>query len=333
MLRFFSPTSCRLSPFFVSPSHSPHLSRSIIVIQAIHASLQPGAPTLYVLLGLRKRSCFFEGWETGTRGKVNWLKRYFCWLEPSLTVTLISVISASATDFWLHPGTAERPPYFTCSQLHYLIGYMQIGPKLKATCEGSPRGIVYAHKHTHKLTSQYVSSSWIISAILGKAQHLPGDPHFHSVRFFAGCKNRFFPRNQAFVIRYQSAKSPDQIKPDLLSILWLHCFLRAGKLSLLRNQMFSMGFITVYKVPWTSYHAVKGQRREATALKIYIMVKYKITAEVWEFVFNYFVRTLLVTILSPSSKSISPIWQRLSARPLSSQCWRPAVILEIPPLS
>lgn len=135
----------RLSPCFVYPC----LSRSIIVIQAIHARLQCG---LFVWVGTR--SCF-EALETETWGKVG---------EGQLIRKILLLIRAIThchnyqchqlvcNEFLLHPGTAERPPYFTRSQLHYLIGYMQIGPKLKATCKGTPRGTVL-YTHTHTLTS------------------------------------------------------------------------------------------------------------------------------------------------------------------------------------
>lgn len=62
------PLISSLCPPTYSPPN-PHLSRSITVIQAIHARLQRGYPAPCFWLGLRKRSCFFEGWETGTRGE------------------------------------------------------------------------------------------------------------------------------------------------------------------------------------------------------------------------------------------------------------------------
>lgn len=84
----------------------------------------------------------------------NWLGRLFCWLEPSLSVTIISAISPSAMNFCSIPGQtnvlcmpvayvcAVSPCYLTHSQLLCLIGYMQIGPKLKATSKGTTRGTV-----------------------------------------------------------------------------------------------------------------------------------------------------------------------------------------------
>ncbi len=62
------------------------------------------------------RSCF-EAWEMETVGrweKVNWLGRYFCWLEPSLSVTIISVISSSAMNFCCIPGQTHAPTMSGC---------------------------------------------------------------------------------------------------------------------------------------------------------------------------------------------------------------------------
>lgn len=145
----FALTACCLSSFFAARPTQPPSVKVNNCDSGYSRSSPTWIPTPCFWLGLSERVVFFllKAVRQGHGGKVNWLERYFCWLDPSLTVTIISVISASATDFWLHPGTAERPPYFTCSQLHYLIGYMQIGPKLKATCEGSPLGMVLAHKH------------------------------------------------------------------------------------------------------------------------------------------------------------------------------------------
>ena len=109
------------------------------------------------------------GRETGGGGgKVNWLGRYFCWLEPSISVTIISVISSSAANFCCILGQTNALCVCLCvcvcslltlshthCQLLYLIGYMQIGPKLKATCKGTPHGTVlytHTHRHTHTHT-------------------------------------------------------------------------------------------------------------------------------------------------------------------------------------
>lgn len=92
------------------------------------------------------RTCS-EAWEMGTGGiwgEVNWLERYFCWLEPSLSVTIISVISPSATHFCCILGREGCPSCIAHSPLLHLIGYMQIGTKLKVTSEETPRGTDFA---------------------------------------------------------------------------------------------------------------------------------------------------------------------------------------------
>lgn len=73
----------------------PCQPRSIIIIQTIHADLQCGC------LSCRDKEFVWEPgrWRHGWGRKVNWLGRYFCWLEPSVSVTIISVISSSATHF------------------------------------------------------------------------------------------------------------------------------------------------------------------------------------------------------------------------------------------
>lgn len=93
----------------------PCLSRSIIVIQAIHARFQCGR------LSCGDKKLFWSLGDGDRRrwGKVNWLERYFCWLEPSLSVTIISVISSSATNFCCILGqtdalrTSHTPNYTT----------------------------------------------------------------------------------------------------------------------------------------------------------------------------------------------------------------------------
>lgn len=86
--------------------------RSMIDIQAIHAHLQCGH------LSRGDRKLFWSRRDRG-RGEVNWLERYFCWLKPSLSVTIISVISSSATNFCCILGrtntlsTSHAPNYST----------------------------------------------------------------------------------------------------------------------------------------------------------------------------------------------------------------------------
>lgn len=158
-----------------SPYH--RLSRSIIVIQAIHAHLQCGR----LLCG--DKELFWRRGDGDRRrwGKVNWLGRYFCWLEPSLSVTIISVISSSAAHFCCILGQTNALCMFVCvqgsacylthSQLLYLIGYMQIGPKLQATCKGTPHGtVLYTQTHTHPRTQTYITRYDVFSLNLQLSQ-------------------------------------------------------------------------------------------------------------------------------------------------------------------
>lgn len=97
-------------------------------------------------------------------------------------------------EFLLHPGTDCRPPYITYSQLHYLIGYMQIGPKLKATCKGTPRGTVLythiptpTHTHTHIDIMQYYFFSFNLQLSQWEACHLPSLLNINLLQF-PGCR-------------------------------------------------------------------------------------------------------------------------------------------------
>lgn len=132
------------------------LSRSAIVIHAFRACLQCGC------LSCQDRSCF-EAWKTemgSGEGQsirkilraISQCRNYQChqlvcnnffpasWDRPTPSVRVRMCVNASVI----------TSCYCTCSQLLYLIGYMQIGPKLKATCKGIPHGTVLKiHKATH----------------------------------------------------------------------------------------------------------------------------------------------------------------------------------------
>lgn len=141
------------------------LSRSIIVIQAIHAHLRCG-----------RLSCGGQGavlkpgrWRQEEVGEGQLIRKillliraitqchnyqchqlvcnyffffFFCCI-PGQTDALCASVCVCVCVCSLPP-----PHYLTHSQLLYLIGYMQIGPKLKATCEGTPHGtVLYTHPH------------------------------------------------------------------------------------------------------------------------------------------------------------------------------------------
>ena len=139
------------------------LSRSIIVIQAIHARLRCGR------LSCGDKELFWSLGDGDRRrwGKVNWLGRYFCWLEPSLSVTIISVISSSATIFFFFfcciPGQTDALCAVVCVCVCVCV------------CVQSP-----PPPHTLSHTLPITLPDWIYANWTKIKSHLRGDPSWDS---------------------------------------------------------------------------------------------------------------------------------------------------------
>lgn len=118
-----------------------------------------------VAFHVRTRS-YFEAWERrGGGGQLIW--KILLLIRAITQCHNYQCHQLVCNTFLLHPGTDQRPlcvsyacvcvSYLTHSQLLYLIGYMQIGPKLKATCKGTPRGtVLYTHIHARTHIHIYI---------------------------------------------------------------------------------------------------------------------------------------------------------------------------------
>lgn len=129
------------------------------------------------------RSCFFEAWEMGTRGEGQLIGKILLLIRAITHCHNYQCHQRVCNGFLVASRDSRTPSVLHMLPITLPDWIYANWTKIKSHLRGEPSWDSFAltNTHTHKLTSHSTFfCSFIISAVSGKAQHLPRDPpHFH----------------------------------------------------------------------------------------------------------------------------------------------------------